>query len=74
MIDQAAPELNSRGKIVKVLGPVIDVEFPAHLPGIYNALTCDYKVNGESDRVILEVQQHLGDHWVRTVSMSCTEG
>jgi len=74
MIDQAAPELNSRGKIVKVLGPVIDVEFPAHLPGIYNALTCEYKVNGESDRVILEVQQHLGDHWVRTVSMSSTEG
>ena len=62
------------GKIVKVLGPVVDVEFPGALPGIYDALTCEYKVQNESAKVILEVQQHLGDRWVRAISMSGTEG
>ena len=74
MLEQVAPEQSDKGKIVKVLGPVVDVEFPKRLPGIYNALICKYKVNGESISVILEVQQHLGDHWVRAVSMSGTEG
>jgi F-type H+-transporting ATPase subunit beta len=63
-----------RGKIVKVLGPVVDIEFPEALPGIYNAVTCDYKINGEQITATLEVQQHLGDRWVRAVSMSGTEG
>src|SRR6516164_7549960 len=62
------------GKIVKVLGPVVDIEFPESLPGIYDALTCECKVNGEPVSIILEVQQHLGDKWVRAVSMSGTEG
>ena len=68
------PLTGSKGKIVKVLGPVVDVEFPAQLPGIYNALTCEYKVNGDHVNTILEVQQHLGDRWIRAVSMSGTEG
>src|ERR1700739_2806073 len=62
------------GKIVKVLGPVVDVEFPEALPGIYNALTVEYKVQNQPAKVTLEVQQHLGDNWVRTISMSGTEG
>src|SRR3979490_534698 len=62
------------GTIVKVLGPVVDVEFPGRLPGIYNALTCDYTVQNEPAKLTLEVQQHLGDNWVRTVAMSTTEG
>src|SRR3954466_16136809 len=62
------------GTIVKVLGPVVDVEFPEGLPGIYNALTCDYTVQNEPAKLTLEVQQHLGDKWVRTISMSGTEG
>src|SRR5256885_6276818 len=62
------------GKIVKVLGPVVDIEFPEALPGIYNAVTCEYKVNGEPITATLEVQQHLGDRWVRAISMSGTEG
>jgi F-type H+/Na+-transporting ATPase subunit beta len=62
------------GKIVKVLGPVVDVEFPEGLPGIYNALTCEYKVQNQPARITLEVQQHLGDNWVRAISMSGTEG
>ena len=62
------------GKIVQVAGPVVDVEFPGALPGIYNALTCEYKVADQPTKIILEVQQHLGDKWVRTISMSGTEG
>ncbi len=62
------------GKIVRVVGPVVDLEFPEKLPAIYNALTVDYKVQDLPIRLVLEVQQHLGDHWVRTVSMSGTEG
>src|ERR1044071_3374298 len=62
------------GRIVKVLGPVVDVEFPGALPGIYNALTVEYKVQNQPMKLTLEVQQHLGDHWVRAVSMSGTEG
>ena len=58
------------GKVVQVAGPVVDVEFPGALPAIYNALTCDYIVENEPVSVTLEVQQHLGDRWVRTISMS----
>ena len=64
----------STGKIVKVSGPVVDVEFPDALPAIYNALTVEYKVQNQPARMTLEVQQHLGDKWVRTISMSGTEG
>src|SRR5205823_1132357 len=56
------------------VGPVVDVEFPEKLPGIYNALTVDYSVQDEPIKLTLEVQQHLGERWVRTVSMSGTEG
>src|SRR2546429_7118717 len=71
----SAPGMNmNKGKIVKVLGPVVDVEFPGTLPGIYNALTCEYSVEEKPAGVMLEVQQHLGDKWVRTISMSGTEG
>src|SRR5215467_2852309 len=62
------------GTIIKVLGPVVDVEFPEALPGIYNALTVEYKVQNQPTKVTLEVQQHLGDRLVRAISMSGTEG
>jgi len=62
------------GKIVQVAGPVVDVEFPGALPGIYNALSVEYKVQDEPVKITLEVQQHLGDKWVRAISMSGTEG
>src|SRR5437667_6759927 len=64
----------NKGKIVQVIGPVVDVEFPAALPGIYNALTVDYKVKDQPTKLTLAVEQHLGDGWVRTVAMSSTEG
>ena len=62
------------GTIVQVVGPVVDVEFPGALPAIYNALTVDYTVQDQPMTLTLEVQQHLGDRWVRTISMSGTEG
>jgi F-type H+-transporting ATPase subunit beta len=62
------------GKIVQVVGAVVDVEFPAKLPDIYSALTVEYKASGQPAKLTLEVQQHLGDKWVRTISMSGTEG
>jgi F-type H+-transporting ATPase subunit beta len=64
----------NKGKIVQVIGPVVDVEFTDQLPAIYNALTIEYKVQDTDSKLTLEVQQHLGDKWVRAVAMSSTEG
>ena len=65
----------NKGKIVQIIGPVVDIEFPEKLPAIYNALTVEFTVPGQGQsRLTLEVQQHLGDNWVRAVAMSSTEG
>jgi len=65
----------NKGKIVQVIGPVVDVEFAENLPAIYNALTVEFDVPGEGRvKRVLEVEQHLGDGWVRTVAMGSTEG
>jgi F-type H+-transporting ATPase subunit beta len=68
--------MSNSGKIVQVIGPVVDVEFESKgdLPPIYTALTVDYKVLGVDTKLTLEVQQHLGNTWVRAVAMSTTEG
>src|SRR2546428_12708964 len=64
------------GNIVQVIGPVVDVEFGGgtELPKIYNALELEYEVNGNPTKLTLEVQQHLGENWVRSIAMSSTEG
>ncbi|MEP7014848.1 MAG: F0F1 ATP synthase subunit beta [Verrucomicrobiota bacterium] len=66
----------NKGNIVQVIGPVVDVEFGdgGGLPGIYNALEIEYEVGGTPAKLTLEVQQHLGENWVRTIAMSSTEG
>ena len=65
----------SKGKIVQIIGPVVDVEFSGSLPAIYNALTIDFTPpGGAATKLTLEVQQHLGGNWVRAVAMSTTEG
>jgi F-type H+-transporting ATPase subunit beta len=62
----------STGKIVQVIGPVVDVEFaPGQLPAIYNALKI---IQGDGDPITVEVAQHLGESTVRTVSMQPTDG
>ena len=67
------------GKIVQVIGPVVDVEFePGKLPAIYNALEVGGRkvedIFSYSERLVLEVAQHLGESHVRTVAMSSTDG
>jgi F-type H+-transporting ATPase subunit beta len=69
----------STGKIVQIIGPVVDVEFePGQLPNIYNALEVQGVENKDvfaySQRLVLEVAQHLGEGQVRTVAMAATEG
>ena len=65
----------NKGKIVQVIGPVVDIEFPDGPPSIYNAVTVDFEGPGQGKtKLTLEVQQHLGDRWVRSVAMSSTEG
>jgi len=67
--------MSNIGKIVQVIGPVVDVEFTGSiLPKIYDALEATSDVNGEKSKVVLEVQQNLGEKWVRAVAMSSTEG
>ena len=68
--------MSNIGKIVQIIGPVLDVDFSASgsLPAIYNALEINFEVGGKSNKLICEVQQHLGDGWVRAVAMSTTEG
>jgi len=64
------------GKIVQIIGPVIDVEFAAgHLPEIYNALRVVSEEGGATKiDVIAEVEQHLGENRVRAVAMKATDG
>ncbi|MCD8483012.1 MAG: F0F1 ATP synthase subunit beta [Verrucomicrobia bacterium] len=63
------------GKIVQVLGAVVDVQFDSkQVPAIYQALEITYSLRGNEVKLTLEVQQHLGDGLVRTVAMSTSEG
>ncbi|HYU18538.1 MAG TPA: F0F1 ATP synthase subunit beta [Chloroflexota bacterium] len=71
------------GKVTQIIGPVVDVEFPPEqLPDIYNAVEIprdqatgdgDGSKDG-ADRLVVEVQQHLGNNWVRCVAMGSTDG
>ncbi len=62
----------TKGSIIQIIGPVLDIEFPAdQLPNIFNAI--EVPRAGE-ETLIVEVQQHLGNNWVRAVAMSATDG
>src|SRR2546425_970149 len=64
------------GKVVQVIGPVLDIEFePERLPEIYNAVVIDHRGNGAPPiRLTAEVQQHIGRNQVRAVAMTSTDG
>jgi len=63
------------GKVVEVVGPVVDVRFPAEaLPPIFNAVELEVSHDGPTARLVLEVAQHLGNDTVRCVAMAATEG
>ncbi len=70
-----ATGIHNIGKVVQVIGPVLDVEFEAeHLPELYNALDITAKApDGSEIRVVSEVQQHIGRNQVRAVAMSSTD-
>jgi F-type H+-transporting ATPase subunit beta len=59
------------GQVVQVIGTVVDLEFPPdQLPAVYNAVEIDN--NGTA--LVAEVQQHLGNNWVRALTMTSTDG
>src|SRR5215217_3550931 len=61
----------TKGSVVQVIGTVVDVEFPPdNLPSVYNAVEIDN--NGKT--IIAEVQQHLGNNWVRALALADTDG
>jgi F-type H+-transporting ATPase subunit beta len=68
-----ATQTRTKGKVVQVLGAVVDVEFPQdQLPEIYNELLT--RPAGADHDLSLEVEQHLGNNWVRCVAMGATDG
>jgi len=66
----------TEGKVLQVMGPVVDVEFPpGDLPEIYTALTVSNpEISDEEDNLVVEVAQHLGENTVRCIAMDSTEG
>ena len=63
------------GKVIQVIGAVVDVHFEGELPEIFNALTLtNPAINSEPDNLVLEVAQHLGENTVRTIAMDMTDG
>jgi F-type H+-transporting ATPase subunit beta len=59
------------GRVIQITGPVVDFEFPpGRLPAIFNAV----RIERDGDVLVCEVQQHLGNNWVRTVAMTATDG
>ena len=70
------PAKQRTGKVVQVIGPVIDIEFPEGLPEIYNAVRVVSDGTGDGDKidVVAEVEQHLGENRVRAVAMKATDG
>lgn len=61
----------NKGKITQIIGPVVDVRFEENLPAIYNALSV---MNNSGEKIILEVNQHVGLNEVRAIAMSSTDG
>jgi F-type H+-transporting ATPase subunit beta len=73
----AAPEAPTKrggatGQVIQITGPVVDIEFPSgELPAIYNAVEIERE---GQEPLVCEVQQHLGNNWVRSVAMTTTDG
>ena len=70
----------AEGRVARVVGPVVDVEFPPdRIPPLYNALTVEVNLAGQGEgestfTMTLEVAQHLGDNLVRTIALKPTDG
>ncbi|MEV4725512.1 F0F1 ATP synthase subunit beta [Micromonospora humida] len=63
------------GRVVRVIGPVVDAEFPRDaMPALFNALHVEVNLSGGAKTLTLEVAQHLGDNLIRAISMQPTDG
>ena len=71
-----SPETHiSHGKVLQVIGPVVDVSFEGELPEIYTALrVSNPSISDKAGNLVLEVAQHIGEHVVRTIAMDSTDG
>src|SRR6516165_1328221 len=70
-----ATDADTSGRVVRITGPVVDVEFPrGSVPELFNALHADVTFKELAKTLALEVAQHLGDNLVRTISSQCTDG
>lgn len=65
---------DNKGKVVQIIGPVVDIEFETKLPKIFNAVEIKFKVSDKEQKLVCEVAQHIGDNIVRTISLGPTEG
>ncbi|MBM3150303.1 MAG: F0F1 ATP synthase subunit beta, partial [Chloroflexi bacterium] len=61
----------NKGKVVQVIGTVVDIEFPQEqLPALYNSI----EINQDGSKIVLEVQHHIGNNWVRCLALCPTDG
>ena len=75
MTKTATTQATATGRVARVTGPVVDVEFPHDsLPEMYNALKTEITMGGETSVLTLEVAQHLGDDLVRAIALKPTDG
>ena len=71
----AAAHAGGTGRVARVIGPVVDVEFPPDaMPEIYNALQIERTLGEQTSILTLEVAQHIGDNLVRAIAMQPTDG
>jgi F-type H+-transporting ATPase subunit beta len=74
-VEQTPTGSSSTGRVSRVIGPVVDIEFPVDaMPGIYQALTTEVTVGEDSRTLTFEVAQHIGDNLVRAIAMQPTDG
>ncbi|HIW98736.1 MAG TPA: F0F1 ATP synthase subunit beta [Candidatus Nesterenkonia stercoripullorum] len=70
-----AVQPGAAGRVARIIGPVVDVEFPADgIPEMYNALTAETTIGGETSTITFETSQHLGDNLVRAIALQATDG
>ncbi|RYY51822.1 MAG: F0F1 ATP synthase subunit beta, partial [Actinomycetales bacterium] len=75
MTATAEEKTTTTGRVARVIGPVLDIEFPSDsMPEIYNALTVETSIPGSEETLTLEVAQHIGDGLVRAISLRPTDG
>ncbi|PRZ18956.1 F0F1 ATP synthase subunit beta [Nesterenkonia sandarakina] len=70
-----AGQPGATGRIARVIGPVVDIEFPADsIPSMYNALNSEVTLGGATRKITFEVAAHLGDNLIRAISLQATDG